>query len=115
MFQRGIIVLEQLLVALMPKETALLPNYPNPFNPETWIPYHLAHPADVTLAIYNTKGAVVRQFELGHQPAGYYTARAKALYWDGRNANGESVASGVYFYQLRADDYSALRRMVILK
>ena len=113
--QRGIIVLEQLLSALTPKETALLPNYPNPFNPETWIPYHLAHPADVTLAIYDTKGAVIRQFELGHQPAGFYTARSKAAYWDGRNANGESVASGVYFYQLRAGEYSAVRRMVIVK
>jgi hypothetical protein len=113
--QRGISVLEQLLSALTPKETALLPNYPNPFNPETWIPYHLAHAADVTLTIYNTKGVVVRRFELGHQPAGYYTARAKAAYWNGRNANGESVASGVYFYQLRAGGYSALRRMVILK
>ena len=113
--QRGIIVLEQLLSALTPKETALLPNYPNPFNPETWIPYHLAHPADVTLAIYDTKGAVVRRLELGHQPAGFYTARSKAAYWDGRNANGELVASGVYFYQLRAGEYSAVRRMVIVK
>ena len=113
--QRGIIALEQLLSALTPKETLLLPNYPNPFNPETWIPYHLAHPADVTLVLYDTKGAVVRQFELGHHPAGFYTARSKAAYWDGRNANGESVASGVYFYQLRAGDYSAVRRMVVVK
>ena len=86
-FQRGIIVLEHLLSALTPKATALLPNYPNPFNPETWIPYHLAHPADVTLTIYDTKGAVIRRFELGHHPAGFYTARSKAAYWDGRNAN----------------------------
>ena len=113
--QRGIIVLEHLLSVLTPKETALLPNYPNPFNPETWIPYHLAHAADVTLTLYNIKGAVVQRFELGHQPAGFYTTRAQAAHWDGRNASGESVASGVYFYQLRADDYSALRRMVILK
>ena len=113
--QRGIRFLEQLLAALTPKETALLSNYPNPFNPETWIPYHLAHDADVTLTIYNTKGAVVRRFKLGHQPAGFYTARAQAAYWNGRNANGESVASGIYFYQLRAGDYSALRRMVIVK
>ena len=113
--QRGIIVLKQLLAVLTPKETALLPNYPNPFNPETWIPYHLAHASDVTLTIYNTKGAIVRRFELGHQPAGYYTARAKARYWNGRNASGELVASGIYFYQLRAGDYSALRRMVIVK
>ena len=113
--RRGIIVLEQLLAALTPKETTLLPNYPNPFNPETWIPYQLATDSDVTLTIYTSKGAVVWRFELGHQPAGFYTARAQAAYWDGRNANGESVASGIYFYQLRAGDYSALRRMVILK
>ena len=113
--RRGIIVLEQLLAVLTPKETVLLPNYPNPFNPETWIPYQLATDSDVTLTIYTSKGAVVRRFELGHQPAGFYTARAQAAYWDGRNTSGESVASGVYFYQLRAGNYSALRRMVILK
>ena len=113
--QRGIIVLEQLLAALTPKATALLPNYPNPFNPETWIPYHLAYAANVTLTIYDKKGTVVRQFKLGHQPAGFYTARTRAAHWNGRNASGESVASGVYFYQLRAGDYSALRRMVIVK
>ena len=113
--QRGILFLEQLLAALTPKETALLHNYPNPFNPETWIPYHLAHDAEVQLTIYNTKGAVVRQLELGYQPAGFYTARAKAGYWNGRNESGELVASGIYFYQLRAGDYSALRRMVIVK
>ena len=122
--QRGIIFLEQLLVALTPKETALLPNYPNPFNPETWIPYHLAHAADVTFTIYDTKGVVVRRLDLGHQPAGYYTARARAAYWEGRNNLGEQVGSGVYFYQLSvansrseagAGDFSATRKMVILK
>ena len=113
--QRGIIFLEQLLSVLIPKETALLPNYPNPFNPETWIPYRLAHAADVEITIYNTRGTVVRRLDLGHQSAGFYTARAQAAHWDGRNRHGELVASGVYFYQLRAGDYSALRRMVILK
>ena len=113
--KRGILFLERLLIALTPKETVLLPNYPNPFNPETWIPYHLAHAADVTLTIYDIKGAMVRQLDLGHQPAGYYTAQSKAAYWDGRNANGESVASGVYFYQLSAEDYSQVRRMVIVQ
>ena len=112
---RGIAVLEQLLAALAPKETALLPNYPNPFNPETWIPYHLAHDAEVTLTIYDTKGTMVRQLALGYQSAGYHIDRSKAVYWDGRNESGESVASGVYFYQLRAGDYVATRRMVILK
>ena len=100
--QRGIIFLEQLLASLTPKETTLLPNYPNPFNPETWLPYHLAHAADVQITIYDTKGVVVRRFELGHQPAGIYQDQSRAAYWNGRNATGESVASGVYFYQLRA-------------
>ena len=99
----------------MPKETVLLPNYPNPFNPETWIPYQLVHAADVQVAIYDTQGAIVRQLNLGHQLAGYYTNRSKAAYWDGRNENGELLASGIYFYQLRARDYSATRRMVIVK
>ena len=113
--QRGIRFLEQLAAALTPKETVLFPNYPNPFNPETWIPYSLAEDAEVQIAIYDTKGKVVRRFDLGHQGAGYYTDRARAVYWDGLNAHGQSVASGMYFYHLRAVDYSATRRMVILK
>ena len=113
--QRSILFLEQLLAALTPKETALLQNYPNPFNPETWLPYRLAHAADVTLTIYDTKGVLVRHLDLGHQPAGYYTNRSRAAYWDGRNEKGESVASGIYFYQLRAGDSSDTRKMVILK
>ena len=114
-YLRGITVLEQLLAALIPKKTELLFNYPNPFNPETWIPYNLANDADVEITIYNTRGTVVRRLDLGHQSAGFYTARAKAGYWNGRNEFGELVASGLYFYQFRAGDYSALRRMVILK
>ena len=113
--QRGILFLEQLLAALIPKETALLPNYPNPFNPETWIPYRLAEDAFVTLTIYNGSGRVVRTLDVGHRTAAFYESRSKAIYWDGRNEFGESVASGVYFYHLSAGDYSALRRMVILK
>ena len=97
------------------QETTLLRNYPNPFNPETWIPYHLADAADVQISIYDIKGAPVRQLAIGYQPAGYYTNRAKAAYWDGYNETGESVASGVYFYQFRAGDYTAVRRMMILK
>ena len=114
-YLRGITALEQLLAALTPKETILLPSYPNPFNPETWIPYHLARAADVQVTIYDTRGTMVRRLALGHQPAGYYTDRSKAAYWDGRNESGELVASGVYFYQLRAGGYSASRRMVIVK
>ena len=114
-FQEGIAKLQQLLASLMPKETTLLPNYPNPFNPETWIPYHLANPSEVTITIYDMRGAIVHQLNLGHQREGYYTSRSRAAYWDGRNAVGERVASGVYFYQLQADHLSLLRKMLILK
>ena len=96
-------------------ETAVLGNYPNPFNPETWIPYRLANDAAVTVTVYDTKGVLVRRLDLGRQPAGDYTRQAKAAYWDGRNGKGESVASGIYFYRFQAGDYSATRRMVILK
>ena len=114
-FQRGIRFLEGLLAALTPKETTLLPNYPNPFNPETWIPYRLAREAEVTITIYDTKGTQVRRLALGNQAAGYYAERGKAAYWDGRNESGEPVASGIYIYQFRAGDYAASRRMVIVK
>ena len=113
--ERGIRFLEQLLSALTPKETALLQNYPNPFNPETWIPYHLTNEAEVEITIYDVQGALVRRLDLGYQAAGYYAARGKAAYWDGRNESGESVASGVYFYRLQAGDYAAARRMAIVK
>ena len=95
--------------------TKLLANFPNPFNPETWIPYHLAHNADVTFTIYDAKGAVVRELNLGHQPAGLYTDQAKAAYWDGRSETGELVSSGVYFYRFQAGDYVAFRGMAIVK
>ena len=113
--QRGILFLEQLLAALTPSETALLANYPNPFNPETWIPYQLSKAADVTLTIYGIDGQVVRRLALGHQPAGVYQNRRRAVYWDGKNALGEPVASGVYFYTLTAGDFSATRKMLIRK
>ena len=114
-FQLGIANLKHLLAAMHPDTTALLANYPNPFNPETWIPYQLARDADVRLTIYDTTGVMVRRIDLGHQTAGYYADRIKAVYWDGRNNLGESVGSGVYFYQLQAEDFSAIRKMVILK
>ena len=113
--KRGFVVLEQLLVSLTPKETELLANYPNPFNPETWIPYRLAEDAFVTLTIYDQSGHVVRTLEVGHRIASAYESRSKAIHWDGRNGLGESVASGVYFYTLTAGDYSATRKMMILK
>ena len=107
--------LQNLLAVARPAETQLLANYPNPFNPETWIPYELATDTNVKLTIYNAQGIVVRTLELGHQTAGYYTGRDRAAYWDGRNSFGELVASGLYFYQLETDKTSSMRKMVILK
>ena len=114
-FRQGIANLQTLLVSLIPKKTTLLPNYPNPFNPETWIPYQLAEPAEVTLTIYTADGAVVRELALGHQAAGIYQSRNRAAYWDGRNKIGEPVASGIYFYTFTAGDFTAIRKMVIKK
>ena len=97
------------------KRTQLLQNYPNPFNPETWIPYRLANASDVQITIYDARGAVVRQLDLGHQQAGVYQTRERAAHWDGTNAIGEKVSSGIYFYQLQADNMSILRKMLILQ
>ena len=116
----GIAALDRLLAALTrveapPKETVLLANYPNPFNPETWIPYELSAATEVTVTIHASDGKLVRALELGQLPAGVYQSRSRAAYWDGRNAQGEPVASGVYFYTLSAGDFSATRKMVIRK
>ncbi len=112
---KGITGLEQLFAALIPSETRLLVNYPNPFNPETWIPYQLAYDADVKITIYDPRGHVVRTFDLGHRSAGTYFDRDSAVYWDGRNDRGEPVASGVYYYVLSAGDFRATRRMLLRK
>ena len=104
-----------LAAARRPAKTQLLANYPNPFNPETWIPYELATDTTVKLTIYDAHGVVVRTLSIGHQTAGYYTTRDRAAYWDGRNSSGELVASGLYFYQLETDETSSMRKMVILK
>ena len=109
------IQLENLITYEIPAETELLRNYPNPFNPETWIPYHLSEDADVKLTIYDINGEVVRDIDVGHQIAAKYDTRSKAIYWDGRNRFGEQVASGIYFYHLDAGDFSGTRKMVILK
>ena len=115
----------QLLVALnkealintnsRPLETSLLANYPNPFNPETWLPYQLASPVEVHIVIYAADGQLIRRLDLGYQPVGFYESRSRAAYWDGKNAVGEPVASGVYFYTFTAGDFTATRRMLILK
>ena len=114
-YQRGIRMLESLSAALISKETMLLANYPNPFNPETWIPYHLADASEVQIRIYDARGRVVRLLNLGHQQEGDYTSRSRAAYWDGRNDMGERVASGVYFYTLTAGDFTATRKLLIRK
>ena len=108
-------LLKEMEMAEIPESTALLPNYPNPFNPETWIPYHLATDAAVVLTIYDVRGSTVRELSLGHQPAGVYESRGRAAYWDGKNRLGEPVASGVYFYTLTAGDFTATRKLLIAK
>ena len=116
-----IAILEQLLTVRTrmaqptPEKTALLANYPNPFNPETWIPYQLAQPAEVTISIHAANGTLVRTLSLGEMPAGVYQNRTRAAYWDGKNAHGEPVASGVYFYTLKAGQFTATRKMLITK
>ncbi len=99
----------------VPKKSLLLQNYPNPFNPETWIPYRLSETGPVSLSIYDAKGTLVRTFSLGYQSAGFYQNQGRAAYWDGRNALGEPVASGIYFYQLLTPSFQQTRRMLILK
>ena len=115
LFKQGIATLEGLLNSVTPEKTALFPNYPNPFNPETWIPYDLAEDANVHIYIYNLKGESIRQLSLGFQIAGTYRTQARAAYWNGRNSVGELVGSGVYFYTLLAGQVKATRSMVIIK
>ena len=114
-YVQAITMIEHVLAASRPQETLLLANYPNPFNPETWIPYQLANPSDVQITIYDVRGQVIRRLDLGHRETGRYTTQDRAVYWDGRNDVGERVASGMYFYRLKADNISLLRKMLILK
>lgn len=114
-FDLGIANLEALIASRIPTETRLLLNYPNPFNPETWIPYQLAEATKVTVMIHAMNGSLIRTLELGHQSAGTYKSKSQAAYWDGRNELGEQVASGLYFYTLTAGDFSATHKMLIRK
>jgi hypothetical protein len=97
------------------RRTALLQNYPNPFNPETWIPYQLSSASHVVIRIYSTNGEIVRVLDLGQREAGSYLVKSKAVYWDGKNDKGESVASGLYFYSIKTGDFTATRKMVIMR
>ena len=108
------ILLDELSHVLPPKESALLPNYPNPFNPETWIPYQLAEGADVAIEIYSTSGRLIRVLELGYRNAGVHTTKQKAAYWDGRNDHGEPVSSGIYFYRIKAGSFTRMRKLAIV-
>lgn len=99
----------------IPRVTKLLPNYPNPFNPETWIPFQIADASIVKLSIFDVKGHQIRQIEVGYLQAGNYINKSDAIYWDGRNQIGELVPSGVYFYVLQIDNFSAQRKMIVLK
>ena len=114
-YQRGLPALERILRAMTPAATALLPNYPNPFNPETWIPFDIAEDADATVRIYDVTGSLVRRLDLGRLPPGSYRSRGDAAYWDGLNGAGERVASGVYVYELQAGSVRRARRMVVRK
>jgi hypothetical protein len=111
----GVHDLQARFTRVAPSNTRLLANYPNPFNPETWIPFELREASDVVVRIYAVDGVLVRRLDLGHRGAGYYTTRADAAYWDGRNGMGERVASGMYLYELHAAGHSEIRRMLVLK
>jgi len=102
-------------ITVIPSKFVLLQNYPNPFNPETWIPFKLATDAFVTISIYNQKGQLIRTLNLGNKDAGIYITKDKAAHWDGKDSLGERVSSGLYFYQLQAGEFGAIRKMVIMK
>ena len=118
--KKGIAFLHQLLVAysnidMIPNLTALFANYPNPFNPETWIPFQLAEPTNVTVSIFSTNGMLVRKIALGHLPAGIYQNKTKAVKWDGKNEDGEYVSSGLYYIKFTAGEFIATSKMLLLK
>ena len=99
----------------IPTVAKLLSNYPNPFNPETWIPFQITDASIVKLCIFDVTGCQIRQIEIGYRRAGIYRNLSDAIYWDGRNEIGEPVTSGVYFYTLQAENFSATRKMIVLK
>jgi len=106
---------KRLLILSGLKRSLLLPSFPNPSNPETWIPFQLEKASEVTIHIYNQSGQLVRTLRLGRKKAGYYLSKDKAAYWDGRNSNGEQVSSGTYFYTMEAGEFKVARKMVIVR
>ena len=107
------LALSQFQLRLEVQTPALYQNYPNPFNPETWIPFTLSADAHVAIRIYGVGGQLVRALDLGYKPTGIYISREKAAYWDGKNEMGESVANGIYFYNIQAGEYTATRKMTV--
>jgi hypothetical protein len=104
------------LGSIIPSQSSLLQNYPNPFNPVTWIPYSLKDGSDfVNIKIYSANGQLIRTLDLGRKDAGVYASQSKAAYWDGKNESGEKVASGAYFYSIKAGDFTAIRKMLVKK
>jgi len=113
--QRAFTNVKLILGDVIPENSMLAQNYPNPFNPDTWIPYQLAKDAKITIKIYSATGQLVRVMDLGYKDAGVYMSKQKAAYWDGKNDNGEPVASGVYLYSIQAGDFTGSKKMVIAK
>ena len=114
-FEEGVLILQRIKDQLRPSETVLLANYPNPFNPETWIPYRLSQPGDVTIMIYDVDGLLIRRLDHGPQPAGYHEHKGQAVYWNGKTETGEIAASGTYFYTIKTNHYHQTRKMLVLK
>jgi len=114
-YRRGVSTLERLLASITPDSTALLRNYPNPFNPETWIPFELSRDATVSITVYDIRGKVVREIDMGFLPAGDYSTVGRAARWDGRNLSGESVGSGVYYAEFRASQFRDIGRLIMAK
>ena len=114
-FSQGISILREILRSLKPEETALMTNYPNPFNPEIWMPYHLSQDSEVIIRIYDTTGKIIRTLNMGLESFRCYVGRDKSAHWDGRTDGRELVSLGSYLYQLKTGEYSATRKMVILK
>lgn len=101
--------------ALPAKENALLQNFPNPFNPDTWIPFQLKEDGNVLIRIYSISGELVREINLGYKPAGIYISKDRSVYWDGRDKFGMPVASGIYFYNLKVNDFSETKKLIVIK
>ncbi|MEK7397697.1 MAG: FG-GAP-like repeat-containing protein, partial [Candidatus Poribacteria bacterium] len=97
------------------KENKLYQNFPNPFNPETWIPYQISKPSEVTIKIYEESGRLIRTLDLGIKKEGLYLSGSQSAYWDGKNEEDESVSSGVYFYTIKAGDFVDTKKMIVQK